>query len=320
MDRICEYGCNRKANHQFKNGKWCCENYSNKCPAVIENHKKRNSGKKRNPQTRENLSAALRGKKQGKPVKLESSSELCSYDCGNAALYYFPISKKYCCCDHHSKCPSNRKKNSERLLNHHVSIETKRKISKKISDLNKHDKKYKRKQSESRKINYKKFLREHPFFTSIENPRINEHGEMVVHCKFCNQEFIPTHTQIYERVRQLEHENGKDGCYLYCSDDCKNKCPLFNLIPTIETQKEKYYSDSEYQTFRQYVLERDNFICQFCGEKATHVHHERPQKLEPFFSLDPDYAWSCCEKCHYGKGHPIESKCSTSNLSKIICT
>lgn len=29
---ICDYGCGREAKYQFKNGKWCCEDYHNKCP------------------------------------------------------------------------------------------------------------------------------------------------------------------------------------------------------------------------------------------------------------------------------------------------
>ena len=79
----------------------------------------------------------------------------------------------------------------------------------------------------------------------------------------------------------------------------------------------KKYTNEEYETFRNFVLERDSYICQFCGDEATDVHHERPQKLEPFFALDPDYAWSCCKECHYEKGHKDE--CSTGNLAQIIC-
>ena len=30
----CEYGCGRVTTHQFKNGKWCCESYHNKCPEL----------------------------------------------------------------------------------------------------------------------------------------------------------------------------------------------------------------------------------------------------------------------------------------------
>jgi hypothetical protein len=32
---ICEYGCEKEATHQFKNGKWCCENNWSKCSNQI---------------------------------------------------------------------------------------------------------------------------------------------------------------------------------------------------------------------------------------------------------------------------------------------
>jgi len=64
----------------------------------------------------------------------------------------------------------------------------------------------------------------------------------------------------------------------------------------LETPKEQLYTDSEYQTFRQQVLKRENYLCEYCEKKATHVHHSRPQKLE---------------------GHKDE--CSTYNLATKIC-
>ena len=124
--------------------------------------------------------------------------------------------------------------------------------------------------------------------------------------------------QIYERIRGIEKiEN--DGSYFYCSQKCKEICPLYNLKGDPFENNESPYTQEEYQIFRIFVLERDNYNCQYCDEPATYVHHERPQKLEPFFSLDPDYAWSCCRKCHYEKGHPAGTKCSTGSLSALVC-
>jgi hypothetical protein len=155
------------------------------------------------------------------------------------------------------------------------------------------------------------------------NPDKNGEKEIQVHCKNHNclnsKEmggwFIPTKSQLSERIRQVEIGNG--GSYFYCSDECKNKCPLFNIHSDPCKNTDKLYTDSEYQTFRTFVLERDNYECQFCGQKATDVHHEKPQKLEPFFALDPDFAWSCCKECHYKYGH--QDECSTRSLSTIIC-
>jgi len=38
--RKCDYGCGRKAKHQFKNGVWCCSEYSCQCPEI----RKENTG------------------------------------------------------------------------------------------------------------------------------------------------------------------------------------------------------------------------------------------------------------------------------------
>lgn len=59
--------------------------------------------------------------------------------------------------------------------------------------------------------------------------------------------------------------------------------------------------------------------CEICGELATHVHHGRPKKLEPFFVLDPDWGVSTCNKCHYKYGHPTGTECSTGRLANIQC-
>ena len=36
-DKICEYGCNQPATHQFKNKKWCCQSNHSKCPSIKKN-------------------------------------------------------------------------------------------------------------------------------------------------------------------------------------------------------------------------------------------------------------------------------------------
>jgi len=108
--------------------------------------------------------------------------------------------------------------------------------------------------------------------------------------------------------------------YFYCSDQCKDACPLYNKKLTQllkEHNKEIKYTNKEYQQFRKHVLNRDKYVCQYCERQATYVHHERPQKSEPFFVLDPDYAWSGGKKYHYEKGHKDE--CSTGSLANKVC-
>jgi len=179
----------------------------------------------------------------------------------------------------------------------------------------------------SKYIKIKKFenlKKRNPFLFMIEDIKIDKNGDPLGHCKnhLCENSkeqggwFKLTYLQIRNRITNLNIGTGC-GDYFYCSEECKTICPLYGIRSDPYKKPDKSHTQEENQTFRNHVLNRDNHTCQFCGKKAKYVHHERPQKLEPFFSLDPDYAWSCCEKCHYEKGHSGE--CSTGNLANKIC-
>jgi hypothetical protein len=207
----------------------------------------------------------------------------------------------------------NKGKTWEDLLGKNKSLKAKNNLSKSLS------------------LTIKRIKKKYPFFSQIEemryNPDKSKEKEIQVRCKnhLCPNSkeqdgwFTPTYIQLYERIRQLENEDGNGGSYFYCSKECKNICPLYYLKSDPLKENEKTYTQEEYQQFREFVLTRDNYECQYCGEKATEVHHERPQKLEPLFVLDPDFAWSCCEECHYKYGHKTGTECSTGNLANKIC-
>lgn len=325
---VCEYGCGQEGKYPPKKGrtKWCCHNDYRKCPGFISKVRNKNKGKIRSNEAKQNSSKGRKGIPNKKPIKLENNQNICEFGCGQKARYYFSISKKYCCSDHSSKCPNERKKRSKRLQGHVITHKTRKKIGNKIKLLNQTNVEYKIKQSISRTYTAEDYKIKYPFFTKIEEIRNDPiTGTIQVHCKNHNcpnskEEggwFTPTNIQLYERIRQLEKDYGQGGCYLYCSNECKNECPLFNVHSDPCKNTDKPYTDIEYQTFRKFVLERDDYKCQYCGNPAEHVHHERPQKLEPFFALDPDLAWSCCKECHYKYGHKDE--CSTGNLAAKIC-
>jgi hypothetical protein len=170
----------------------------------------------------------------------------------------------------------------------------------------------------SLKLNYLNSIsRKYPTFFKVEQPVINlQNLTIKVRCKKCGKLFKPSYSQLYERIRIIENGIGFGENNFYCSDKCKKECLLYGLRSTLSGE-DIFYTEQEYKTFRNFVLQRDNNICQFCGSEATDIHHERPQKLEPFFALDPDYAWSCCKECHYKYGHKDE--CSTGNLASKIC-
>ncbi|MFW9871751.1 MAG: NUMOD3 domain-containing DNA-binding protein [Candidatus Thorarchaeota archaeon] len=269
--------------------------------------------------------------------------KLCDYGCGQKAKYQFK-NDKWCCSKNHISCPITRKKvsnNTKGKNNPRYGITCSDEIKEKIraslkgkmkKDKNpfykkKHTKKSRNAMSKSLRFTIDDYERKYPFFSQIEEMRYNPYksGEIQVHCKnnLCknskenNGWFTPTYIQFYERIRALEKPSGMIENNFYCSKKCKVECPIYRKKS--DNNKDILYTQEEYEIFKNHVLERDNYECQYCGKKAIDVHHERPQKLESFFVLDPDFAWSCCEKCHYKYGHKTGTECSTGNLASKVC-
>jgi len=337
FNKLCDYGCENKAKYQFKNGKWCCSQYFKQCPNMkrwgIPSGMK---GKKLSEETKQHLREINTGENNPNYGKKRSEKTKRKQSEAKKGKTYEDLFGK-------EESLKLRKRLSEIKKGKKVSKETRKKQSESLKGKSYEELYGKRKADKIRKLRSeaKKGQKNHwfltierlkkirPFFSQIEAMRYNPdkpaEKELQVHCKnhLCKNSkeqggwFTPSRIQLGERIRCLEIA-GTDNSYFYCSDECKHNCLLyaskggdpFKIIV-------KPYTSVEYQTFRKFVLERDNNLCEFCGKQATDVHHERPQKLEPFFALDPDFAWSCCEKCHYEKGHKDE--CSTGNLAKKQC-
>jgi len=58
----CSYGCKQIAKYQLKNGKWCCEKFYTKCPAMREINRQRQIGKNHSKETKEKMSKSQKGK------------------------------------------------------------------------------------------------------------------------------------------------------------------------------------------------------------------------------------------------------------------
>jgi len=337
--RICEYGCGREAIHQFKNGKWCCSINYHSCPESKRNNSDKHKGIKISIETKNKISKKLKGRKHtedtkrkiGFANKKENLSEQTLIKLSNIRK-----GKKHTEGTKRKISNSNKGKlpwNTGLIGTYKHTTETKRKISisnkgRQVSINNK------KATSLKNKLTISKIEFRYPIFFKIEKMRYHpdkpEKKEIQVKCKNhnCNNSigwFTPTGQQLSDRIMSIERI-GNDGSYFYCSDKCKHKCPLYGksaqqIIKQDKIKagyiKEEYYTESERQIFNKEVLKRANNLCEYCGEKATHVHHIRPQKLEPFFSLDPDFGLACCSNCHYKKGHKDE--CSTGQLAATVC-
>ena len=293
---ICEYGCGQEAVHYFKRTKkWCCNKYTSRCPAIKKLISEKMNGvtpwnkNKKNIYSDETIEK-MRNAKEGKYIGEDNPMY------GKVGYW-----------------KGKKRPNHSKLMTGRVGP-------------------WQGKKNIKKRLTIKEWKKKYPLFAKIEEMRYdpdNENKKIIqVQCKNHNcpnskeQDgwFTPTRTQFQERLRNIEI-NGLDNSYFYCSEKCKNECPLFRLNTAYELNKHnkkiKIYTQKEYEIFREHVLNRDAYTCQYCGKEAHHVHHERPQKLEPFFALDPDVAFAVCEKCHYKYGHKDE--CSTGKLANIIC-
>jgi len=175
----------------------------------------------------------------------------------------------------------------------------------------------------------------YPLFSKVEDISTNKNGYIQVHCKNHNCPnskeqggwFTPKHWQFYDRMQALEHLKGNGSHYFYCSEECKEECPLYGktvnqLIKEDQIRagyiEDPWYSSSEYQIWRKYIFELDDGLCVYCGQPATSAHHILPQKTHPNLSLDTENGISVCEKCHYKYGHR-DPWCTTGKLSTLIC-
>ena len=74
---------------------------------------------------------------------------------------------------------------------------------------------------------------------------------------------------------------------------------IFNIK---RKKRRKYYNEvylksDAWRRKRYVVLKRDNWLCLYCGDKATQVHHKRYAKKN--IGREPiKWLQSVCEKCH----------------------
>lgn len=91
----------------------------------------------------------------------------------------------------------------------------------------------------------------------------------------------------------------------FCSNECKNAYqdgknhPRYDSSISEEDRNDKRQY-SEYYQFRYATLERDNYICQSCGQRGDIlvVHHLNGYHWFKEGRTDPDNAVTLCEECH----------------------
>jgi len=130
----------------------------------------------------------------------------------------------------------------------------------------------------------------------------NVDGFLQTKCTYCGKWYFPTIVAVRSRIRALNNSNGTEG-RLYCSDKCKEACPIYNqkLFP----KGFKKSSSREVQPeLRQMVFERDNYTCLKCNKHQDeldiplHCHHIEGILWNPLESADIDECMTACKNCH----------------------
>lgn len=62
-----------------------------------------------------------------------------------------------------------------------------------------------------------------------------------------------------------------------------------------------FYHTKQWQQTRNYVINRDHYICQVCGEPVNDrkiIDHIVPRRIDKSLELNTDNLWTLCYRCH----------------------
>jgi len=112
--------------------------------------------------------------------------------------------------------------------------------------------------------------------------------------------------EVQTRVWGLTHIAAGEN-RLYCSDNCKTACPVYNQNDWPKGFKPATSREAQ-PVLRQVVLERDKYTCQICYKSIPdvelHCHHILGYTQHRAYAEDPDNCVSLCKKCHK-KAHKL---------------
>lgn len=270
--KLCDYGCGQEGKYTFKNGKVCCSTNRLKCPEQKKTIKGKNNpfyGKHHTEENKIKFSESNKGKiawNKGIPRTKEEKEKI-------------SITTKEA-----MKAPEIRE-----ILKR-----------KPILSKNKHP-------NWSGGYYSKGIPLYNTYASRIEyaekcRRNLKDKNILEVKCAYCGKWYIPTITQVYERIRSLEGTNYGEQ-RLYCSDKCKYECPIYHQI--LYAKDYKVETSREVQPeLRQMRFKIDNYTCKKCGKHqddldvALNCHHLEGIRWEPLESADIDKCITVCKNCH----------------------
>lgn len=134
---------------------------------------------------------------------------------------------------------------------------------------------------------------------AVEDPIPDQDGYLMVACAHCGAHFYPTLQAVRGRITAISSDKYNGENRLYCSDQCKKSCSIFNQKSFPKGfAKERFPRELQGQ-LRVLVLERDNYACHICGDTEDLIcHRYTGVRHNPIESADVDNCITVCRQCH----------------------
>lgn len=127
---------------------------------------------------------------------------------------------------------------------------------------------------------------------------IEDRKLLEVKCAYCDRWFVPKTKTIKSRIDALGGKPKSGESRLYCSDGCKDSCPIYRqqLFP----KGFKHNSSREVDPYiRKLCFERDEWMCQKCNsDENLHCHHIQGYAQNKILANDIDNCLTLCKDCH----------------------
>lgn len=142
--------------------------------------------------------------------------------------------------------------------------------------------------------NYDNYSEKISFCEQIRRNEENLHI-LEVKCSYCGKWYKPSTMDVINRISGLDNDTNK----FYCSNNCKELCPIYMKRARQEGEKNKNSRTEVSAELRKMVIERDNWECQKCESKENlECHHVDPVSENPMLANDIDSCITLCTECH----------------------
>ncbi len=139
-----------------------------------------------------------------------------------------------------------------------------------------------------------------------DNPEI-----LQVKCKYCGEYYTPSRIEVDIRFKAIEGKSISLGIqnYLYCSEECKQKCPVHKAILYPKDQRKykpvlnrdtNYHKQLKQIKIEENISKFGQLTCEKCLVPTENLilHHIQLIVDDPILAYDKDNTILVCEYCH----------------------